>query len=60
MSSDAVTMRDPSGLKTAELREKSWPRRTAISLAVAASQMRTVLSSDAVTMRDPSELKAAE
>ena len=31
----------------------SWcPRRTAISLPVAASQMRAVLSDDAVTMRD--------
>ena len=29
-------------------------------MAVAASQMRAVLSSDAVTMRDPSGLKAAE
>ena len=38
----------------------SWPRRTAISLAVAASQMRAVLSADAVTMRDPSGLKAAD
>ena len=57
---DAVTMRDPSGLKAAELTASSWPRRTAISLAVAASQMRAVLSSDAVTMRDPSGLKAAE
>ena len=52
-------MRDPSGLKAAELTAASW-RRTAISLAVAASQMRAVLSSDAVTMRDPSALKAAE
>ena len=29
-------------------------------MAVAASQMRAVLSPDAVTMRDPSGLKAAE
>ena len=57
---DAVTMRDPSGLKAAEFTSSSWPRRTAISLAVAASQMRAVLSCDAVTMRDPSGLKAAE
>ncbi len=55
-SHDAVTMRDPSGLNT----KASWPRRTAVSLAVAASQMRAVLSSDAVTMCDPSGLKAAE
>jgi hypothetical protein len=38
----------------------SWPRRTAISLAVAASQMRAVLSADAVTVREPSGLKAAD
>ena len=60
LSSDAVTMRDPSGLKAADITAPSWPRRTAISLAVAASQMRAVLSYDAVTMRDPSGLKAAE
>ena len=60
LSADAVTMRDPSGLKAAEFTVSSWPRRTAISLAVAASQMRAVLSPDAVTMRDPSGLKAAE
>ena len=53
-------MRDPSGLKAAEYTASSWPRRTAISLAVAASQMRAVLSADAVTMREPSGLKAAE
>ena len=57
---DAVTMRDPSGLKAAEYTVSSWPRRTAISLPVAASQMRAVLSADAVTMRDPSGLKAAD
>src|SRR5438128_5018274 len=37
----------PSGLKTAEWMSLTWPRRTAISFAVAASQMRAVLSSDA-------------
>ena len=49
LSSDAVTMRDPSGLKAAEDEdtESSWPRRAAISLALAASQMRAVLSNDA-------------
>ena len=57
LSSDAVTMRDPSGLKAAEFTPPSWPRRTAISLTLAASQMRAVLSHDAVTMRDPSRLK---
>src|SRR6516225_6376609 len=56
---DAVTMREPSGLKAAD-RTASWLRRTAISLALAASQMRAVVSQDAVTMRDPSGLKAAE
>ena len=60
LSADAVTMRDPSGLKAAEFTVSLWPRRTAISFAVAASQMRAVLSPDAVTMRDPSGLKAAE
>jgi hypothetical protein len=58
--SDAVTTRDPSGLKAAENTESSWPRRTAISFVVAASQMRAVLSHDAVTMRDPSGLNAAD
>src|SRR5262249_28411783 len=57
---DAVRMRDPSRLKAAEVTEPAWPRRTAISLALAASQMRAVLSADAVTMRDPSPLKAAD
>src|SRR5215510_12527671 len=60
LSSDPVTMRDPSGLKAAEVTSTSWPRKTAISLALAASQMRAVFSLDAVTMRDPSGLKAAE
>ncbi len=60
LSSDAVTMRDPSGLNAAEFTIASWPRRTAIALPVAASQMRAVLSSDAVTMREPSGLNAAE
>jgi hypothetical protein len=58
LSADAVTMRDPSGLKAAEYTEPSSPCRTAISLALATSQMRAVLSRDAVTMRDPSGLKA--
>src|SRR6516162_6955868 len=60
LSDNAVTMRDPSGLKAAEFTKSSWPRRTTISLPLAASQMRAVLSDDAVTMRDPSGLKAAE
>src|SRR6516165_10031421 len=57
---DAVTMREPSGLKAAEVTRSSWPRTTAISLALAASQMRAVVSPDAVTMREPSGLKAAD
>jgi hypothetical protein len=32
LSFDAVTMRDPSGLKAAEITKPSWPRRIAISL----------------------------
>src|SRR5947207_1823006 len=45
LSADAVTMRDPSGLKAADETLLSWPRRTAISLAHAASQMRPVSES---------------
>src|SRR5579862_380084 len=63
-STDAVTMRVPSGLKaaevTAELLGPSCQGTTAISLPVATSQMRAVPSADAVTMRVPSKLKAAE
>src|SRR6266481_4037082 len=51
-------MRDPSRLKAAEFTVLSWPRRTAISSAVRASQIRAVLSADAVTTRDPSGLDA--
>ena len=53
-------MREPSGLKAADLTKSSWPRRTAISLAVTASQIRTVVSAEAVTMREPSGLKATD
>ena len=60
LSEDAVTMRDPSGLKAAYVIPPSWPLRTPIAVPVAASQTRAVLSEDAVTMRDPSGLKAAE
>src|SRR5262245_52301937 len=45
-SNDAVTMRDPSGLKVAELTTASWPRRTLISSSVAAPQMRAVRDTD--------------
>jgi hypothetical protein len=58
LSSEAVTIRDPSGLKAAEITWPSWSLRTAISLAVDASQIRAVLSSEAVTIRDPSLLCA--
>ena len=58
---EAVTMREPSGQKAAEVYDgPPCPRRTAIGSPVVASQMRAVLSSDAVTMRPPSGLKAAE
>src|SRR5262249_45614678 len=53
-------MRVPSGLKAAEYTNVLWPRRTAISLAVAASQMRAVASRDAVTMRFPLGLKVED
>ena len=53
VSFEAVTMRAPSGLKEAEVTSRAWPRRTAISLAVAASQMRAVLSSDVTIPIDP-------
>src|SRR5208337_2130208 len=53
-------MRVPSGLNAAVVTLLSWPRRTAISFAVAASHTRAVLSEDAVTMRVPSRLNAAE
>jgi hypothetical protein len=56
---DAVTMREPSELKTAEFTNRSWPRGTAIFLPVAVSQTGAVMSTDAVTMREPSGLRAA-
>ena len=60
LSSDAVTIRVPSGLKAAAFTQFVWPLRIAISIAVAVSQMRAVLSRDAVTTSAPSGLKAAE
>ena len=61
LSSDAVTMRDPSGLKAAEIHAALMAAQDRDLLAAcAASQMRAVLSHDAVTMREPSGLKAAE
>ena len=60
LSSDAVTMRLPSGLNAALTTASSWPLSGApIGWPVAASQIRAVLSSDAVTMRLPSGLNAA-
>ena len=53
-------MRDPSGLKAADVDRILMAAEVAIALPVAASQTRAVLSYDAVTMRDPSGLKAAE
>ena len=59
VSSDAVTMRRPSGLNAALVTLSVWPSKAAICLPVAASQMRAVLSADAVTIRRPSGLNAA-
>src|SRR3954465_15527148 len=59
-SQDAVMMRVPSGLNTADSTLRRWPRRTAISIAVVTSQIRAVSSEDAVTMWAPSGLNAAE
>ena len=62
-STDVATMRDPSGLKAADITSSSCPRRTASSVPLVTSQMRAVLRSGydpAVTMRDASGLKAAE
>ncbi len=59
LSSDAVTMRVPSGLNCALLTPRSCPESVARGLPVAASQTRAVLSYDAVTMRVPSGLNCA-
>ena len=59
LSSDAVTMRNPSGLKAADNNtEGPWPwlTKNLLYLAVAASEMRAMWSVDVVTMRDPSGL----
>jgi hypothetical protein len=60
LSSDAVTMRDPSRSKIADSMSRSWPRRITMVSAVAAFQIRAVWSPAAVTMRDPSGLKTAK
>ena len=44
LSADAVTMRDPSGLKAAECTASLMAAQDRDLLAVAASQMRAVLS----------------
>ena len=60
LSSDAVTMRLPSGLHAAHKTQSLWPSRTMGSPEPSAFHTRAVLSSDAVTMRLPSGLHAAE
>ena len=59
-SSEAVTMRRPSGENAAEKTRSPWPESTASCLAVAASQTRAVLSAEAVTMRRPSGENSAQ
>jgi len=60
LSSDAVTMRLPSGLNAALSAQPSCPRSgSPIGLPLSASHSRAVSSSDAVTMRLPSGLNAA-
>ena len=50
----------PVGAEGGGIHDIVMPRSTAITFAVAASQMLAVLSPDTVTMRAPSGLKAAE
>ena len=59
-SSDAVTMRLPSGLNDADLTAFLCPSSVRIFWPDAASQTIAVLSSDAVTMRLPSGLNDAK
>ena len=60
LSSDAVTMRLPSGLNAALITASVWPvSGSPICLPLSASHSRAVLSKDAVTMRLPSGLNAA-
>jgi len=60
LSTEAVTMRVPSGLKAAEWTTPMWPSNTARLWPEAESQSRAVLSREAVTMRVPSGLNAAD
>ena len=57
LSSEAVTIRRPSGLKLAALTRSSWRIGSPSGLPLSASHTRAVLSSDAVTIRRPSGLK---
>src|SRR5438034_1290675 len=60
LSSDAVTMRLPSGLNAALPTPRVWPLSgSPIGLPVSASHSRAVQSPDAVIMRLPSGLNAA-
>jgi hypothetical protein len=59
-SHDAVTTRDPSGLKLADDTACPCLPGGTISLPVAASQMRPVRSHDAATICDPSGLNAPD
>ena len=56
----AVTIREPSGLKDAELTQPSCPLSVRISSPVVASQILAVSSWLAVRMRDPSGLNDAD
>jgi hypothetical protein len=56
-SSDAVSTRRPSGLKTALLTSSVWPWKMARRLPLSASQSRAVLSLDAVSAGRPSGQK---
>src|SRR5262245_45430578 len=47
-------------VQDAETTNLSWPRNAAISLALAASQMRVAVSVDAVTMPSTARLRVAE
>ena len=59
LSSEAVSTRRPSGLKTALLIRSVWPWKMAKSLPLSASQSRAVLSWEAVSTRRSSGLKTA-
>src|SRR6266446_1385701 len=60
LSTDAVTMRLPSGLNAALATKFAWPvRGSPIGLPVSASHSRAVLSTDAVTLRLPPGLNPA-